>query len=133
MPALSFDALGSYATRRVELLFQIEPVAAPQLRVHVRRVCAGDRTMRAVTRRSGRVLVVLAFSFGTNCRAAAPSLDPVAKALEKTAVGQQVLKLPVRVVDPQGKPVAKAKVIPWALRSSQGHGWWQKGDERATV
>ena len=33
----------------------------------------------------------------------------------------------------QGKPVAKAKVTPWAFRSSQGHGWWRKGDEEAGV
>jgi hypothetical protein len=37
---------------------------------------------------------------------------------------QEMLELPVRVVDPGGKPVEGAVVIPWALRSSQGHGRW---------
>ncbi len=41
---------------------------------------------------------------------------------------QQMLKLPVRVVDPDGKPVANAKVTPWALRSSQGT--WIVGEGR---
>ena len=44
-----------------------------------------------------------------------------------------VSELPVRVVDADDQPVAGAKIMPWALRSSQGHGWWQKGDERAKV
>jgi hypothetical protein len=47
--------------------------------------------------------------------------------------GQQMLKLPVRVVDEDGEPVAGAKVIPWALRSGQGHGWWSQGDEGSGV
>ncbi|QDV75346.1 hypothetical protein [Botrimarina mediterranea] len=45
--------------------------------------------------------------------------------------GQQMLKLPVRVVDEKGEPVVGAKVIPWALRSGQGHGLWREGDERS--
>jgi hypothetical protein len=45
--------------------------------------------------------------------------------------GQQVLELPVRVVDKSGRPIADVKVTPWALRSSQGHGLWRKGDKEA--
>ena len=36
----------------------------------------------------------------------------------------QSLEFSVQVVDEQGEPVSKAKVKPWALRSSQGHGLW---------
>ena len=43
---------------------------------------------------------------------------------------QEKLKLPVRVVDPDGKPVSGATVTPWALRSSEGHGLWGKDDKR---
>jgi hypothetical protein len=39
---------------------------------------------------------------------------------------QELLPLAVRVVDPEGNPVADAKIVPWALRSSQGHGPWSK-------
>jgi len=46
---------------------------------------------------------------------------------------QELLELWLRVVDPDGEPVAGAKVTPWALRSSQGHGWWTKDDVRAGV
>lgn len=46
---------------------------------------------------------------------------------------QEMLTLPVRVVDADGHPVANAKVIPWALRSSQGHGLWCDDDKRAGV
>jgi hypothetical protein len=75
--------------------------------------------------------VAIVFPFAAFSRAAAPKLDPVAKALEKTADKQQMLKLPVVVVDSAGNPVTKAKVTPWALRSSQGHGWWSDDDKRA--
>ncbi len=61
-----------------------------------------------------------------------PSVDPVSSALEELGV-QQMLELPVRVVDAEGKPVAKAKVTPWALQSSQGHGEWSKDDDRAGI
>jgi beta-lactamase regulating signal transducer with metallopeptidase domain len=46
---------------------------------------------------------------------------------------QEMLKLPVCVVDADGKPVAGAKVFPWALRSSQGHGWWSEDDKESGV
>jgi len=47
---------------------------------------------------------------------------------------QQMMTLPVRVVDPAGKPVARVKVFPWALRSSQGHGpWMTESEERAQI
>jgi hypothetical protein len=75
----------------------------------------------------------IAMSFVTISPAETTSFDPVAIALAKMANGQQLLKLPVRVLDSDGKPVAKAKVTPWALRSSQGHGLWRKDDERAGV
>ncbi len=57
--------------------------------------------------------------------AAAPAEGPPVK--------QQMMKLPVHVVDTDGKPVAGAKVIPWALRSSLGHGWWKDDDKRVGV
>ncbi len=47
--------------------------------------------------------------------------------------GQQMLVLPVRVVDADGEPVAKAKLTPWALRTSQGHWGWGKDDKVAGV
>jgi beta-lactamase regulating signal transducer with metallopeptidase domain len=54
-------------------------------------------------------------------------------AAESAAARQQMLELPVRVVDADGKPVANAKITPWALRSSQGHGWWRDDDKRAGI
>src|SRR5688572_13399747 len=44
---------------------------------------------------------------------------------------RRVLELPIRVIDKSGNPVPEAKVTPWALRSSQGHGLWRRGDERS--
>lgn len=52
--------------------------------------------------------------------------------LTKIAVGleqrppQEMINLPVQVVNEAGEPVAGAKVIPWALRCSQGHGGWHE-------
>jgi hypothetical protein len=37
---------------------------------------------------------------------------------------QEMIMLPIRVVDAEGRPVAGVAIDPWALRSSQGHGWW---------
>lgn len=42
-------------------------------------------------------------------------------------------ELPVVVVDVDRKAVANAKVTPWALRCSQGHGLWRADDKRAGV
>jgi len=51
-----------------------------------------------------------------------------------TRVGIQVMEaLPVRVLDPEGRPVPGVAVTPWALRSSQGHGWWDDDDDRCGV
>lgn len=55
---------------------------------------------------------------------AEPSIT-IATPEEATAVKE----LPVRVVDESGAAVAGAKVIPWALRSSQGHGDWRANED----
>ena len=34
-----------------------------------------------------------------------------------------------RITNPQGQPVAGATVIPWAVRSEQGHGPWRINDD----
>ncbi|TWU36008.1 hypothetical protein [Novipirellula artificiosorum] len=48
--------------------------------------------------------------------------------------GQLIKKLPVRVVGPEGRPVSGVQVTPWALRSSQGHGWWRDdSDDRSEL
>lgn len=62
--------------------------------------------------------------------ACAVSVGGVEPAVEKTAAGApaQVSHLSIRVVDEQGMPIPGAKVTPWALRSSEGHGWWRDGD-----
>ena len=54
-------------------------------------------------------------------------------AVQEQTPRQQMLELPVRVVDAEGKPVANARITPWALRSSQGHGPWSDNDKRAGV
>lgn len=75
----------------------------------------------------------VSLSGSTSGRGETPRVGPIAEVIEKMSSGQQMLKLQVRVVDADGKPVAKAKVTPWALRSSQGHGLWKKGDKLAAV
>lgn len=39
---------------------------------------------------------------------------------------QEMISLPVQVINDQGTPVSGVKIIPWALRSSQGHGHWSE-------
>jgi hypothetical protein len=60
-------------------------------------------------------LVIIAWPFLVNQSSQAASNKEVA---------QEMVSLPVHVVDPDGKPVARAIVTPWALRCSQGHGLW---------
>ncbi|NOY29640.1 MAG: M56 family metallopeptidase [Planctomycetes bacterium] len=55
-----------------------------------------------------------------------PSVSVVDKKTDVLAQSQEMLVLRVEVVDALGKPVARTKVTPWALRSSQGHGHWSK-------
>lgn len=77
--------------------------------------------------------VAIAASLAASSLAEPPNLDPVKGAIDEFVGAQQMAELKVRVVDADGKPVAKAKVTPWALRSSQGHGLWSQGDARADV
>ena len=58
--------------------------------------------------------VLLAQSFATIERAEEP-------------LPQEMIPLPVKVVDEDDQPVAGVKIIPWALRCSQGHGSWYEG------
>ena len=68
-------------------------------------------------------LVSVSYSFGQT-----PDAATIAESGK-----QQMLELAIRVVDKRGNPIPEAKITPWALRSSQGHGWWGKDDERAKV
>jgi hypothetical protein len=77
----------------------------------------------------GLCAMALVLSLATCVCAQAPNLGPKHAAYAKIFGEQQKVTLAVRVVDPDGKPVAKAKVSPWALRSSQGHGQWRKNDQ----
>ena len=64
--------------------------------------------------------------------AADPS-EPAELATQKgSSVSQRMIDLPVKVVDRStGRPVVGAKLFPWALRSSQGHGLWLEEDQWA--
>ena len=82
----------------------------------------------------GAVALLFAASLATISPAAEPPGDTGAASLaglSPLAGLQSMLKLPVRVVDSEGSPVPGAKVTPWALRSSQGHGFWREDDELA--
>lgn len=74
----------------------------------------------------------LVLSLVTCVAAQAPNVDRTSARYSKICGERQNVTLAVRVVDPDGKPVAKAKISPWALRSSQGHGYWRK-DDRAEL
>jgi hypothetical protein len=77
--------------------------------------------------------LVVALVSAKSCPAETSHFNPIRTPLAELVAGQEMFKLPVCVVDPGGKPVAHAKVTPWALRSSQGHGPWDKEDKRAGV
>jgi len=65
-----------------------------------------------------RLVTCLAVSLVTARLGQAESSTP-------TQSAQEMITLPVRVVDVQGQPVADVTVIPWDLRCSQGHGQWR--------
>ena len=114
---------------RVERLIDLTRKAAPMTRMN----------RLAVVAAGAFGLVALAIVLATTIHAAdePPAAEPKAsapplgstEAKEPSAVG--VVDVKVRVVDPDGHPVAKAKVTPWGLRSSLGnvHGLWLKGDK----
>jgi hypothetical protein len=56
--------------------------------------------------------ILITFTFGS------------AQTVANEGATQEMLALPIRVTDAEGKPVAGATVVPWALRCSQGHGLW---------
>lgn len=58
------------------------------------------------------------------CCAVTHDLSSTAKSEEP--LPQEMISLPVKVVDEDGQPVAGVKIIPWALRCSQGHGQWHE-------
>jgi hypothetical protein len=68
-------------------------------------------------------------TFALHCLIALSNLAISAVSLGATiaeeSTEQRMISLSVRVVDPEGHPVAGATVIPWALRCSQGHGLWK--------
>ncbi|MEM9587168.1 MAG: Ig-like domain-containing protein [Planctomycetota bacterium] len=56
-------------------------------------------------------------------------LDDAERGIVDLLGGQLEMELPIQVVDPEGNPIAKAEVTPWALRSAQGHGLWRTRDD----
>jgi len=78
-------------------------------------------------------LMAALVAMGLETCLAAPPADDVLNAAATAAQGPPTFPLPVRVVDESGKPVAGAKVTPWALRSSQGHGLWLSDTKRRGI
>lgn len=76
---------------------------------------------------------VVTLSFVARVSADLPERKTDLAALAEATGTQQLLELPVRVVGADGDPVPNAKVTPWALRSSQGHGEWRQDDKWAKV
>ena len=85
----------------------------------------------------GAILIVLglgSISIFAGPPASVPAEPASAKEAEGTGTSaQKMLKLPLRVTDTDGKPVADARVVPWALGGAHGHGLWQDDDKRAGV
>jgi hypothetical protein len=62
------------------------------------------------------------------CSMAAPPRGEKGSHREPPIGKQATRQFSVRIIDDQGNPVEGVTVTPWALQSSQGHGWWQEGD-----
>src|SRR3954471_7299054 len=60
-----------------------------------------------------------------------PAKRPLVGLLEELTTPALPAELLVRIVDGDDQPVVNARVAPWALRSSQGHSWWRKGERWA--
>jgi hypothetical protein len=70
--------------------------------------------------------IAIAAALTYRCLATPPGLSSANEEVDELT---GVAEFKVRVVDADGRPVSKAKVTPWALRSSQGHGLWLKDDK----
>ena len=80
------------------------------------------------TLRLNVAVVLMAVAAGSRCFSADPPLFGLTGDRGLLPQVQVQERLPVRVVDSSGQPVAGVAVTPWALRCSQGHGWWD-GDK----
>ena len=76
------------------------------------------------------VLPVAGFFLVTSSLADDAADDAV---LAKLNGGQLAKTFQVQVTDSNENPIVGATVTPWALRSSQGHGRWSGGDDRAEM
>lgn len=88
--------------------------------------------MALETFRLARTTFALALAFATP---SAMKADEPARG-DKTAqadAATEVRQFSVQVVDDKGQPVPEAKVTPWAIRSSLGHGGWSEEYPRFTV
>jgi beta-lactamase regulating signal transducer with metallopeptidase domain len=112
---------------RVERLVDLTRKAAPMTRMNRLAMAAVGAFGAAAL----AIVVATTIHAGDEVPAAQPNAAPTAvgDAEAKTSPAVGVIDLKVRVVDANGRPVAKAKVTPWALGSSQGHGLWAKDDK----
>lgn len=70
------------------------------------------------------ILVSLVFWYPNHSLADDPNKNRIGKAFEVDLDKQEMLELVVEVSDMDANPVKGAKITPWALRSSLGHGEW---------
>ncbi len=112
----------------------VSAMAERPLVARIRRILKKEEQSMQVSRKTVGLmlagLIGIAFVIGDCCSRTTTAANWAAS-VELPAGRQQMLELPVRVVDSDGKPVSGARVTPWALRSSQGHGWWKDKDKGA--
>lgn len=74
--------------------------------------------------RSVSIVVTILVFCGISRWAAGDEEEDLAPSALKPMNGIAWSEMTVRIVDPEGNPVAGARVRPWALRAGNGHGGW---------
>jgi hypothetical protein len=79
----------------------------------------------------GMFLLTGTFAYQTM---AADPLPSVADSDKTPPAGTQAIRsIAIHVTNEDNQPIADVLITPWALRSSQGHGWWDDDDKWAKV
>ena len=134
MPAVPGGQLTSNFPAAATIIRERQELSAARLAsglgsAGARRIAKGDRMVLKSLSRLAWSLVLLAAPI-SSVFAADPRGEKQAAEPDPAA---QTLRFSVRIVDDKGAPIAEAKVVPWAARSSLGHGLWPAEESKLEV
>ena len=133
-----FALATQFRSSKQQLCLSAACVTQPPIEQRIQSILAGKLDRRNVTGKNAALIWTAAFvtiliigsirPFLDHSVAATTAQDQDETEIKKTELdpAQELLTVEVLVVDADGQPVPNAKIKPWAVRSSRGHGGWSK-------